>query len=51
MSIIALNTRTNKQGIATISISFEIVSREELAEIASKLSSITSVVDIERTTG
>ena len=51
VSIIALNTRTNKQGIATISISFEIVSREELAEIASKLSSITSVVDIERTTG
>ncbi len=51
VSIIALNTRTSKQGMATISISFEIAGREELTQIVSKLSSIPSIVDIERTVG
>ena len=51
VDIISLNTRTSKQGLATISISFEIVSRDELNEIVSKLSGISNIVDIERTTG
>ena len=51
VDIISLNTRTSKQGLATISISFEIVSRDELNEIAAKLSGIPNIVDIERTTG
>lgn len=51
IDIISLNTRTNKQGIATMAISFEISSREELNQIVSKLRNIGSVIDIERTTG
>ena len=51
VDIISLNTRTSKQGLATISISFEIVSRDELNEIAAKLSGIPNIVDIERITG
>ncbi|MBQ7839279.1 MAG: bifunctional (p)ppGpp synthetase/guanosine-3',5'-bis(diphosphate) 3'-pyrophosphohydrolase [Lachnospiraceae bacterium] len=49
VDITALNTRTNKQGMATMSISFEIASREELAQIVAKLRNVNSVVDIERT--
>ena len=46
-----MNTRTNKQGIATLSTAFEISSREELNQIVAKLRNIESVIDIERTTG
>ena len=51
IDIIALNTRTNKQGMATMSVSFEIRSREELQRIIDKIRTIDSVIDIERTTG
>lgn len=51
IDIIAMNTRTNKQGIATMQTSFEISSREELNRIIDKIRSIESVLDIERTTG
>ena len=46
-----MHTRTNKQGIATLSTAFEISSREELNQIVAKLRNIESVIDIERTTG
>ena len=51
IDIQTMNTRTNKQGIATLSTSFEISSREELNQIVAKLRNIESVIDIERTTG
>lgn len=51
IDILAMNTRTNKQGIATMAASFEISNREELNRIIDKIRSIESVVDIERTTG
>ena len=51
VDIISLNTRTNKQGTATISTSFEIESREELIRIIDKIKTIESVIDVERTTG
>lgn len=51
VDILSLNTRTNKQGFATMSISFEIASREELIRIIDKIQAIESVIDIERTTG
>ena len=51
IDILALNTRVSKQGTATLATSFEISSREELNHIIDKLSSIESVLDIERTTG
>ena len=51
IDIISMNTRVNKQGLATLSTSFEISSREELIRIVDKIRSIESVIDIERTTG
>ena len=51
IDILALNTRVSKQGTATIRVSFEIGSREELQRITDKIRTIESVIDIERTTG
>lgn len=51
IDILSMNTRTNKQGLATMSTSFEIGSREELNRIIDKIRGIDSVIDIERTTG
>ena len=51
IDILALNTRANKQGTATMSVSFEIRSREELQRVIDKIRTIESVIDIERTTG
>ena len=51
IDIQTMNTRTHTQGIATLSTSFEISSREELNQIVAKLRNIESVIDIERTTG
>ena len=51
IDILSLNTRTNKQGLATMEVAFEINNREELNRIVEKIRSIESVIDIERTTG
>ncbi len=50
ISIYALNTRLNKHATATISVSFEIRSREELDRVIDKIRTIESVIDVERTT-
>jgi hypothetical protein len=46
-----MNSRVNKQGLATISMSFDIKGTEELNNLISKLRQIDNVIDIERTTG
>jgi GTP pyrophosphokinase len=51
INILALNTRTSKQGLATMAVSFEISSREELQRIIDKMRTIEGVIDIERATG
>ena len=51
IDIRSMNTRTSKQGIATMATSFEIGSREELNAIIDKIRTIENVLDIERTTG
>ncbi len=51
INIISMNTRTNKQGIATLQTNFEISGREELNHIIDKIRGIENVIDIERTTG
>ena len=51
IDILAVNTRTSKQGMATMSITFEIGGREELNRIIDKLMGIPSVIDVQRTTG
>ena len=49
ISILSLTTATSKRGVATIQISFEIKSKEELTYIVDKLGAIESVLNIERT--
>ena len=51
IDILSLNTRTNKQGLATMAVSFQISYRDELIRIIDKIRTIESVIDIERTTG
>ena len=50
-NIISMNTRTSKQGLATMETSFQVSSRNQLREIVDKIRQIDSVIDIERTTG
>ncbi len=51
VNISAINSRTSKQGIATIEVAFETKGREELHSLIEKLKQIDSVLEIERTTG
>jgi len=51
IDIISLSTRLSKQGIVTLSTSFEVVGKEELNRLIDKLRLIESVLEIERTTG
>ena len=46
-----INSRTNKQEKATISMSFEIGSKEELHSLIEKLRQVESVIDVVRTAG
>lgn len=51
VDILSMNTRTSKKGLASISTSFEIASREELIRITDQIKTIDSILDVERTTG
>lgn len=51
IDIMSMNTKTSKQGIATMAASFYVGSREELNHTIEKLRNVESVMDIERTTG
>ncbi len=51
ISILSLNARVSKQGTATVSVSFEVASKEELSRVIDKLETIKEIMDIERTTG
>ena len=46
-----MNARTNKQGKATITMSFDIHGTGELNSLMAKIRQIDGVIDIERTTG
>ena len=47
----SLNSRTSKQGTATLDIAFEVKSVEELNHLIEKIRQVESVIDIERTRG
>ena len=47
----SINSRTSKSEIATIAMSFAIQGTEELNSLISKIRTIDSIIDIERTTG
>ena len=51
IDISSINSKTSKQGVATISISFNTKGKEELSSLIEKIRKVESVIDIERTTG
>ena len=51
IDILSMNTRTSRQGQATLQTTFEVESRDELNRVIEKIRGIDSVLDIERTTG
>ena len=51
IDIKAIHSKTSKQGIATIDVSFSTKGRAELGSLIDKLRQIESIIDIERTTG
>lgn len=51
INIMSMNTKTNKQGVATMITSFEITGKNELERIIDKLQGIDGVTDVVRTMG
>ncbi|MCR5095073.1 MAG: bifunctional (p)ppGpp synthetase/guanosine-3',5'-bis(diphosphate) 3'-pyrophosphohydrolase [Lachnospiraceae bacterium] len=51
VSIISVHTRTSKQGLVSMDVSFQVQNREELQNLVEKLRQVDSVVDIQRTSG
>ncbi len=47
----SVNSRTSRQGIATIAMSFEIADKGTLNYLVDKIRQVESVIDVERTTG
>lgn len=51
VDINSVNSRTSKQGIATIEVSFGIRGKNQLKTLVDKIKQVESVIDVERTTG
>lgn len=51
IDISSIHSKTSKQGVVTISISFETKGKEQVNGLIEKLRQVESVIDIERTTG
>ena len=51
IDLTGVNSRINKQGKATITMSFDVHSKEELNSIIAKIRQVESVIDIERNAG
>ncbi len=50
IDIVSINSRTSKQGIATITVAFKTLGKDELSSVTAKLRQVESVFDIDRTT-
>ncbi len=51
INILGLHSKTSKQGIATIDVSFKTKGRSEISSLVERIRQIESIIDIERTTG
>ncbi|MDD5900648.1 MAG: bifunctional (p)ppGpp synthetase/guanosine-3',5'-bis(diphosphate) 3'-pyrophosphohydrolase [Lachnospiraceae bacterium] len=51
IDIVSLNSRTSKQGTATITVGFQIKGKDQLQYLIAKLSAVESVLDVTRSTG
>ncbi len=50
IDITSINSKTSKQGVATIAVGFSVRGKEELTRLIDKVRQVESVIDIERTT-
>ncbi len=48
ISIMGINTRTNRQGYATMVVTFHVSGKEELSDIVARIRQIPNVIDINR---
>ena len=51
IDIMSLNSRTSKQGTATITVGFNVKGKEQLQYLIAKLGAVESILDVTRTTG
>ena len=51
VDIVSMRSQISKQGIATLILDFDTTGVEEINRLSGKLSQITGIIDIERTTG
>ncbi len=51
INLTGLNVRLNKQGKATLSVKFQIRSKDQLNKVIDKIRNIEGIIDIERTSG
>lgn len=51
INITSVTSRTTKQGVATITLRFNITGVDQLNKVIAKIRNIESIIDIERTTG
>lgn len=51
INLTGMNVRTNKHGKATISVKFDVSSKEQLNKLIAKIRGIEGIIDIERTAG
>lgn len=51
IDIATINSRTSKQGIATITMGFQVHGADQLNYLITKIRRVESVIDVERTTG
>lgn len=51
IDIMSLNSRTSKQGTATITVGFRVKGKEQLQYLIKKIGNVESVLDVARTTG
>ena len=51
IDIITMNSRINKKGVATLTLSFRTRGKDELARLIEKIRQIDGIFDIKRSTG
>ena len=51
IDMLSINTRTSKQGIATVNLTFDVGGVEELKSLFEKIRQIDNVMEIERSAG
>ena len=51
INILGLHSRSNKQGVATIEVSFNTKGRQQIQNLIERLRQIDNIIEIQRTTG